>query len=57
MLTPEVTDIVRSHIVHVLDIMPGKLDYIKVMTIISTRKDGSDYVLISPAPKKGYPIC
>jgi hypothetical protein len=33
MLTPEVKDVVRSHMVLVLDIVPGKLDYVKVMTV------------------------
>ncbi len=33
MPTPNVTDVVRSHLVLVLDIVPGKLDYIKVMTV------------------------
>lgn len=31
--TLDVTDIVRSHMVLVLDIVPGKLDYVKVMTV------------------------
>jgi hypothetical protein len=72
MLTPDVPDIVRSHMVLVLNIVPGKLDYVKVMTvttyisnshllilnlqITSTLKDDYDYVPISPAPKKGYAI-
>ncbi|KAL3421824.1 hypothetical protein PVAG01_05980 [Phlyctema vagabunda] len=55
-LTPDVPDIVRSHMVLVLNIMPGKLDYMKVITITSTLKDNCDYVPISPAPKKGYTI-
>lgn len=33
MLTLDVTDDVRSHMVLVLDIVPGKLDYVKVMTV------------------------
>ena len=33
MLTLDVADVVRSHMVIVLDIMPGKLDYVKVMTV------------------------
>jgi hypothetical protein len=33
MLTLDVTDVVRSHMVLVLDIVPGKLDYVKVMTV------------------------
>ena len=27
------TDVIRNHIVLVLDIVPGKLDYVKVMTV------------------------
>lgn len=56
MLTLDVTDVVRSHMVLVLGIVPGKLDYVKVMTITSTRKDQSEYVPISPTPKKGFAI-
>ena len=33
MPTLDVTDVVRSHLVLVLDIVPGKLDYVKVMTV------------------------
>ncbi|CZR67731.1 uncharacterized protein PAC_17630 [Phialocephala subalpina] len=55
-LTLDVTDIVRSHMVLVVDIVPGKVDYVKVMTITSTLKDDGDYVPISPTPKKGYAI-
>lgn len=33
MLTLDITDVVRSHMVLVLDIVPGKLDYVKVMTV------------------------
>jgi hypothetical protein len=33
MLTPDVLDVVRSHMVLVLGIVPGKLDYVKVMTV------------------------
>jgi hypothetical protein len=33
MLTLDVTDVVRSHMVLVLDIVPGKLDYVKVMIV------------------------
>jgi hypothetical protein len=33
MPTPDVTDVVRNHMVLVLDIVPGKLDYVKVMTL------------------------
>lgn len=33
MLTLDVTDVVRSHMVLVLDVVPGKLDYVKVMTV------------------------
>jgi hypothetical protein len=33
MLTLDVTDVVRSHMVLVLDIVPGRLDYVKVMTV------------------------
>jgi hypothetical protein len=33
MPTLDVTDVVRSHMVLVLDIVPGKLDYVKVMTV------------------------
>jgi hypothetical protein len=33
MLSLDVTDVVRSHMVLVLDIVPGKLDYVKVMTV------------------------
>jgi hypothetical protein len=33
MPTLDVTDVVHSHLVLVLDIVPGKLDYIKVMTV------------------------
>ena len=32
-LTLDVTDIVRSHMVLVVDIVPGKVDYVKVMTV------------------------
>ena len=38
MLTLDVTDVVRSHMVLVLDIVPGKLDYVKVMTVSSYLK-------------------
>ena len=38
MPTPDVTDVVRSHMVLVLDIVPGKLDYVKVMTVSSYLK-------------------
>ncbi|KIM99963.1 hypothetical protein OIDMADRAFT_30332 [Oidiodendron maius Zn] len=54
--TLDVPDVVRSHMVLVLDIVPGKLDYVKVMTITSTPKDNRDYVPISPTPKKGFAI-
>jgi len=33
MPTLDVTDVVRSHMVLVLDIVPRKLDYVKVMTV------------------------
>jgi len=33
MLTSEVTGVVRSRVVLVLDIVPRKLDYVKVMTV------------------------
>lgn len=33
MPTLDVTDVVRGHLVLVLDIVPGKLDYAKVMTV------------------------
>lgn len=33
MPTLDVTDVVRSHLVLVLDIVLGKLDYVKVMTV------------------------
>ncbi|KAH8745738.1 hypothetical protein F5882DRAFT_471563 [Hyaloscypha sp. PMI_1271] len=56
MLPLGVTDVVRSHMVLVLEIVPGKLDYVKVMTITSMRKDQGDYVPISPTPKKGFAI-
>lgn len=36
----DVTDVVRSHIVLVLDIVLGKLDYVKVMTV-STQSSSS----------------
>ncbi|MCJ1321295.1 hypothetical protein MMC15_006639 [Xylographa vitiligo] len=55
-LTLDVTDVVRSDKVLVLDVVPGKLDHVKVMTITSTLTNNSDYVPISPTPKKGYPI-
>ncbi|KAH8790829.1 hypothetical protein F5882DRAFT_257432, partial [Hyaloscypha sp. PMI_1271] len=56
MPTLDVTDVVRSHMVLVLDIVPRKLDYVKVMTITSTRKNHGEYVPISPTPKKGFAI-
>jgi hypothetical protein len=33
MLTLDITDVVRSHMVLVLDIVPRRLDYVKVMTV------------------------
>jgi hypothetical protein len=33
MLTLDVTDVVRSHMVLVLDVVLGKLDHVKVMTV------------------------
>ena len=33
MPTLDVTDVMRSHMVLVRDIVPGKLDYVKVITV------------------------
>jgi len=32
-VTPVIPDIVRRHMVLVLDIVPGKMDYVKIMTV------------------------
>ncbi|KAF2422739.1 hypothetical protein EJ08DRAFT_653036, partial [Tothia fuscella] len=54
-LPMEVTEIVRAHMILVLDWVPGRNDYVKVMTITSKNHDG-EYLPISPTPKKPYPF-
>ncbi|RDL30718.1 uncharacterized protein BP5553_10063 [Venustampulla echinocandica] len=54
MPTLDVTNVVRNYMVLVRDIVLGKLEYIKVMTITLILKDNSDYVPISLILKKGY---
>ncbi|KAJ5556634.1 hypothetical protein N7494_000549 [Penicillium frequentans] len=54
--TLDLPDKARGHMVLVVSTVPGKLKYVKVMTITSRLKDDGDYIPIAPTPKKGFPI-
>ncbi|KAF5872734.1 uncharacterized protein Bfra_006097 [Botrytis fragariae] len=51
-----VTDLVRIHMVICLGTVPTRPDYVKVMTITTSLKEGHEYLPIAPVRKRPYPI-